>query len=404
MKPLPTLCFGLSILLNVAFAFWFFMRDRAAPPDNPPAINSASMRPARSMIDANTWPTLRTEDLSMLVTRLRNAGFPSSILRAIVAHQIGESFAMRRQAIEAAGQNRPFWQNHRADPQARIALHQLNREQARQYREILGGEAVEDHPLMNLDRGWHFSYLPAEKATQLKAMLRNFDERRQDIFSPGALLGAEREKMAALERDKREAFAKILTPAELFEYDLRSSDTAAGLRHALAAFSPSEQEFRALFLAQHAFDGQWNQRWGPSTLPPQIEQARQAAYPQLREQFKAALGPERFAHYERATETNYQRTSLLVARLQLPPQTTEQLWAMREEFQTRAGTLNRDRVLPAEQRAAQLNALAQEAAARVTPLVGGARGLEAYQQHGGSWLQSLAPRPAATMPAATPPP
>jgi hypothetical protein len=403
MKPLPSLWFGVSILLNVAFAVWFFMRDRAAPPDNPPTVDSASTRPARSRIDANTWPNLRTEDLSTLVTRLRDAGFPSSVLRAIVAHQIGESFAMRRQAIETAAQNRPFWQNQQIDPQSRIALHQLNREHARRYREILGDEADDDHPLMNLDRGWHFSYLPAEKATQLKAVLRNFDERRQDIFSPGALLGAERDKMAALERDKREALAKILTPAELFEYDLRSSDTAAGLRHALAAFNPSEQEFRALFQAQHAFDRQWNQRWGPSTLPPQIEQARQAAYPQLWEQFKAVLGPERFAHYERATETNYQRTSLLIARLQLPPQTTEQLWAIREEFQTRAGMLNRDRTLSAEQRTAQLNALSQEATVRATPLVGGARGLEAYQQHGGSWLLSLAPPPTATTPAAPPP-
>jgi len=46
-------------------------------------------------------------------------------------------------------------------------------------------------------------------------------------------------------------------------------------------------------------------------------------------------------------------------------------------------------------------ALQQEAIARVTPVLGGAKQVEAYTQNGGSWISSMVPRPPAAR--ATPP-
>jgi hypothetical protein len=46
-----------------------------------------------------------------------------------------------------------------------------------------------------------------------------------------------------------------------------------------------------------------------------------------------------------------------------------------------------------EERTQQFTALEQEAIARITPLLGSASGVEAYKQYGGSWLQSMVPRP-----------
>lgn len=392
-KPLITFCFAASLALNVAFAIWFSTRGGAVPPLEPTSRAVALAQATKPALTPDTWPGLRDDNLSTLVARLREAGFPPSIIRAILRHEIGEAFATRRRALESSGQSRPFWQSQEIDLATRLALRELEREQATRFRTILGEEADEDLPLMNLDRGWHFSYLPAEKTALLFPLLRDYDRRRREISSAGALLGADREKMAVLERDTRVTLARVLTPTELLEYDLRSSDTAALLRSTLAAFNPTEQEFRALFQVQRGFDEQWNQRWGPSNLPPEQERARQAAYPQLWEQYKAVLGPERYARYERSSDGNYQRTTLLVARLQLPTETTEQLWATREEFQRQSDAVNRDRTLSTEQRHAQLQALSQSATARVAPLVGGDRNLDLYRHHGGSWLLNLAPRP-----------
>jgi hypothetical protein len=43
---------------------------------------------------------------------------------------------------------------------------------------------------------------------------------------------------------------------------------------------------------------------------------------------------------------------------------------------------------------AQLTQLQAEALARVTPILGSTRALDAYKQYGGTWLVSLVPRPA----------
>ena len=49
--------------------------------------------------------------------------------------------------------------------------------------------------------------------------------------------------------------------------------------------------------------------------------------------------------------------------------------------------------LTPEQRTQQLTALQQEAITRVTPLLGNSNRLTAYKQYGGSWIDSLVPRP-----------
>ena len=57
------------------------------------------------------------------------------------------------------------------------------------------------------------------------------------------------------------------------------------------------------------------------------------------------------------------------------------------------------RQLPAAERSQQLTALAEEAQTKISPLLGGSRGMDAYKQYGGSWLQNLVPRIAPVRPA-----
>lgn len=113
----------------------------------------------------------------------------------------------------------------------------------------------------------------------------------------------------------------------------------------------------------------------------------------LADQIKALLPPDRATHYERATDWNYINTSQLVARLELPRETTDHLYTLQEEFETRRSAIYRA-TKPGGDRTAQLSALQQEAITRITPLLGGRAGVvEAYQQHGGGWVRYLVPQP-----------
>ena len=131
------------------------------------------------------------------------------------------------------------------------------------------------------------------------------------------------------------------------------------------------------------------------TTPSQEEmRARSAAQGELNKQIEAALGSQRYADYQRSTDYSYRQATTLVARLELPPETADQLYAVRKDIEDRMRTAP---ILPA-----QRAALGEEATAKVSALLG-PRGFEAYKQNGGQWLQNLVPRPAPPRPAITSP-
>ena len=114
----------------------------------------------------------------------------------------------------------------------------------------------------------------------------------------------------------------------------------------------------------------------------------------MREQIKALLGPERYADYQQASQPQYQQLNALVARLDLPLSAAAQVASVQQDVQQRVAAVRADRKLSADARTAQLVALAQEAATKITATLG-ARGLEGYKQNGGQWLNQLTPRPKA---------
>lgn len=386
---------GLNAVLLALLALGF--REPAAP-----AV--AAVKPTRAaaatapIIDATVWPSLqRGGDLPSLVASLREAGFPPAMVRAIVSAQINEQFAARRKALDPDADSRPFWKSTN-DAKLIEAQRQFSREHQKMMRDLLGKDALADDPLSRAREGRMFGHLPPEKLDEARRIVREFNELRSDVFmslSGGGgiitITAAYSEKLNALDKQMNAELAKIMTPSEFEDYELRGSNTATSLHYQLAAFDVTESEFRMLFQLQKAFDARFPQRYGPSSQEQM--RLRTEAQQQLNQQIKAALGPVRAAEYERATNYEYRTASQLVARLELPPETTNQLWTIREETMKRVTDLRQGQGTPSPQLTEQLKALQQEATTRIAPLLGGAHRVEVYKQYGGQWLGSLVPRP-----------
>jgi hypothetical protein len=393
-KLAPLLLVG-SLILNAGLAVVLVL----GASQSAPVVDSAPERAARvvapaPVIDASVWPTLSEGELPALVSRLRESGFPPSVVRAIVQAQLGEQYAARRKAIDPGADTRPFWKAGITEPATMLALRQLGREQQKLLRDLLGADAEPHDPISRARENRPFAHLSPEKAGEARRIVREFNELRSDFYMNygGAiqLTTADREKMNALDKQMKVELAKIMTPKEYEDYELRGSNTANSLRYQLAAFDATETEFLTLFKLQRAFDD----RFGQMYSQPSQEEMRQRseAQRQLNDQIKAALGPARIEAYERATNHEYRTTSQLVARLELPPETTDQAWKIRDEIQKRGMLARQDQSLTQEQRMAHYAELQKEAVAKLTPLFGGTRGLEAYKQYGGQWIEQMVPR------------
>jgi hypothetical protein len=404
-KTLPAL--AVSLAANAALLALLLLR----PPSSPSAPAGASAptsatgaAPATRSADSALSPAdlasltrsrelLATDDLPALVARLRAAGFPPRIVRAIVTARVVEMFGAKRNAVIAQQEVVPYWRNAQGlpdDPKAVAEVARLFREQAALLKELLGRES---DTLDEWSRHMHqrqFGYLPPEKVERLETIGRDYQEMRSAVYSEsrGVMLPEDREKLAMLEREQRADLERLFTSEELEAYDLRSSNTANQLRSQLSAFKPTEEEFRAIFrLTRAASPGQSTTviGMGGDGGPPRVSD--------LQKQIEAALGPERAAAYKMTTDPDYQQIDRLATRLELPPTVVPQVFSIGQEIQQRARALQTDRSLAAPgARASQLAALAAEAEAKLVALLG-RRGYEGYQTQGGQWLASLPRNP-----------
>jgi hypothetical protein len=381
-----------SLAGNAAFALVFGLGSSAAPEASRATVIAGATKPATPVIDAKVWPGLKTDDLPALVARLRAAGFPQEIVRAIIGAQIGKLYEARIKALQPASDRQPFWKDAQPNPQNEIALRKLYREQQKAVNDLLGEDPNSAENIYATQQGGRVDFLPKEKAADILRIVKDYNDRRADLYA-GGTYDAVRDKIAALDKAQHDAIAANLTPQELLDYDLRNGNNARTLRFTLSAFTPSEAEFRAIYQARQAFDEKYSGINGFIALSQAQMQERTEADNQLKAQIKALLTPERAAEYDRSMDYYYRETDKLVSRLDLPKDTTLSLWNIKQDMEKRRQEISTATTNPAE-RSAQLTALQQEAIAKVTPLLGNAGLVETYKGYGGGWLANLAPRPA----------
>lgn len=389
MKTLLTTLAALSLAANVALVALLFAGRSSDTAAKASAATASAAKPASTQPETPagaSWTQLSNEDLPTMVRRLREAGVPIEFIRALAVARLREGFAERRKALRGDTANQSFWKNATLDPRIRAGEMQLYREERAALRELLGAEA--EGPETSLYQNKRHESLPPAKVQEVKDLERLFDERRQDIFN-GVLGGYTPEQARRLDDIRKEqdaALARVLTPEELMEYQLRNSDAAQQLRHELTAFNATEEEFRSIYKLQSQLEPY------RQNMTQDEQQKRFEAQRQVQEQIKTMLGPERGADYERSTNYQYRQTSQLVARLELPADTTNKLWEVKTDTEKRVREFTGD----PQARTQHLATLKQEADRRIEALVG-TRGVEPYRQYSGDWMRMLTP-PAARAP------
>jgi hypothetical protein len=387
VKTLLTALLTVSLAINAAL---LFIVTSGARSHEAPTVRIASPLPPTPKLDQNVWPKLNSGDLPTMIARLRRAGFPPEVIYELVAARIDEILDARRRALDPDANSRPFWKTNSFDQKLQAALGQLFRDRQKMLRDLLGAEADNRSTYARLSQRSRFGDLPPVKVQQVREITERYADLRSQAQNGVASTPDDAARLAALVQAERTAIAQTLSPEEFEQYELRASGSARTLRSWIDAFDASEQEFLTIYRLMHDVD----LRYPLSSSTPSEREQRNLATAEMNGQLKAALGPDRYAEFDRSRNANYQRTSQLVTRLELPPETANQVWALRNEIQQRADAIRADPSLAADQRDARLATLADEATGKVTAALG-ARGLEVYQHLSGSdWLTTLAPRPA----------
>lgn len=342
---------------------------------------------------ADLWSAIKTDDVRSLVARLKAAGFSPALVHAIVNARLEATFAARMKALIGPTSDTPFWKPEPfsySNAKFQEAQSQIYRDRAKALRELLGEDyyATGGGDATAAQRR-QFGDLPKAKIDLIQRINDDYAEMAAQVRAAtnGIVLPEDRAQLALLEREKRADLAALLTPAELEDYEMRSSTITSRLRTALTLMDATEAEFRAIFRAQQPFaDILYPPSVGGVTRYTQEDsRARTDASDKIAEQIRAALGEQRAADFARASSSDYQNLHRIAQRDNIPPDAINRAYDLRLSATEESMRIHNAKLDPAA-RTAAMQSLAASTRAKLAENLGPAA--DAYAKNL-AWLNGI---------------
>lgn len=397
----------ISCVANAAFAVYFISRPASSSARSAAAsVNTSDSGPMSPAVAApggpsstavpgaspNLWRDLDTDDPHALVAHLRAAGFSPAAVRAVASAKIRQRYAARLDALKQQVDDTPYWMPSPIGPSRSAEYYeqrsQIYREQSQVMHDLV---AVEDlgtsESVAAYDRR-RFGNLPRAAMDAIGRLERDYADMNGEVRSGahGIYLPEDRNILAVLEREKRQDLARILTPEQLADYDLRTSPLTSRLSHTLTLLDATEAEFQAIYEAYAPFK---------ETLFPGIDGASYA-YPSkaderqarltITQALTAELGPARVMELQRASNNDFQLLASAAERGGLPLSVAREAYDLRTAVCAESARIGSDLSRSLEDRTAALRQLADNTQLRLVTLLGGQG--ENYARSA-DWLRTL---------------
>lgn len=360
-------------------------------------INATNQLLAALAARATSWMALESTNYVTYIQNLRDFGCPEETVRDIIITDIAKLYGRRKAELRWQAQGDRFWLPNEVTetPQFRQQMRALEQEQRDLVRSLLGVDLKRELARYTGDEAYqqaNISFLPPAKQQAVLDVQEKYAELEQEIYlrSRGLFLDEDQEAIKQLQRERDAELAKTLTPEELFDYQLRNSDTANSLRASLGGLNPTPEEFRKLFQLQKTFDDQFNAAFNASDenameIRARAEQEAQAA---LEAETQRALGPERYAEYQRTQDPDYRTLRQMTERFNLPGETANAIYDMKLTAERQKQMVELNPGLTEAQRTSILGAIAAETGRGIAGLMG-EDVYKAYHRNGGQWIDGL---------------
>jgi LysM repeat protein len=205
-----------------------------------------------------------------------------------------------------------------------------------------------------------------EISVRSRQRLQSYLEAQQKEGKP-----ADPVELARLHQQTRAELAQVLNPAQLEEFLLRYSQTAADLRAKLRGVEVTPDEFRALFRARDPVEQQLLASSGDSDAD--AVQQRAALQKKVEDSLKELLGPDRYQTYRMAQDAAYRDAVTLAQQAGAPASRIQNLYELLQTTRQEEARVRNDSTLTDEQKAQQLKDIADQQQKAQDQLLGAAQ-------------------------------
>ncbi|MBI5801144.1 MAG: hypothetical protein HZA92_10560 [Verrucomicrobia bacterium] len=392
MKTIP-LIIALSLLANAALAFkWWQSRSSSATPavsakapaaqpaTKPAASKAREPEPARvASVAAKPQPSAKpawtqlfsAADLKGSILRLRAAGCPEETIQDLMVAEVTRRFADRRKVALAGISTQSeteYWKaSDYSSPAAREGqkkYRELEREASALLVELLG---FDPQKKLREESGYYdyyerqVSFVAPEKREQLRRYLEEFQEKEQDHYgrNRGLYDAQERAERREMQEEKKRGLAAFLTPEELRQWELRSSQMASQLQSEISTMSLTQAQYETLF-ALRSKVGDAMYLYGDQSEDPKARERSEQAKKQLQAEIKATLGDDLGKEWELSRTPFYSELFRLAKAENLPADTARKVFGYKEQAEAKAKEVRAMTDLSREQQQQTLAALRTE--------------------------------------------
>ncbi len=363
----------------------------AAPTTEPATDNKAAV--SSTAKPAFNWRNVESPDYKVYIANLRSLHCPESTIADIIIADVNKYYRNKLAPFRKPADNvYKFWQSYNTQNKKDPEFEKLQRETAKEknnlLKELLGKSYKEESnklsewPRESSDP--FFQTLSQEKRDRMTEITEKFSEMRNEIYqrTRGMQDDEDRQALKKISQEQTAELAKIFTPDELFEYQLRTSDTVQNARwNELQGFEANEDEFRAIMKAKLLTESPDS---GDPTLSKD-ERARQAM--KANDDLMSILGEDRYKEYNLNKNWEYRNLRNIVEKNGGDRKIAQQLYSLKDDVQKAITQVKSDRSLTTEQRNQKLAAIKTEIERTLIESMT-ERGYKSFKRSA-SWLRDL---------------
>ncbi len=400
---LPFVLFLLSaVLFGIGFYTLNQVTSEIAPRKSTPAIErrnstklakTGAQRPTGSaqskivyVTNQFNWSDVESSDYRKYIANLRAIHCPESTIKDIILTDILKLYAARRGQFFHNGREFKFWEtdekrklNAKQLEEREKQLAAIDKEIPSVLRELLGinyEREINKYFVETNEDERRLSFLPQEKREQLLALRDQIEGMRERVLEEanGKPSAADLEALQKIEAHRKAELGKLLSGAELAEFELRTSPTSDKLRAELIGFNPSESEFRQIFELQKTVEDATGEK----------NEAQKA----VQEELKRQWGDARFAEYQRAQNPDFRDACVFSEVYELPISTAQSIFEIKQIAEAEKQNLLANVTVPEAQKLEALKAIQIETEKNLRQTMG-PKVFSNYSQSTGGWVQKL---------------
>jgi hypothetical protein len=363
-----------SVVVNLALVGALALRPKPVPPPQSAPGSGDSNRAviaqkSRAPVvikerDSFQWHQIETADFEQYIANLRAIGCPEETIRDLVIAEVNKLFAPKFATLAAQTHQFAYWKPNSKKPREALQkqLDVLRAEKRDLIKTLLGVDGDPNEQWVKVtaeelvEQG-KFGFLSPEKQAAIRQILEKY--RLSDMSESGNKKQREQ---------RRQELGQVLTPDELYQFDLRDSNTSQSVRSRFGAADLTEDEYKKLFDLRKAYEDQVG-AIADNSDPEKMRQ-RGERRSQLEQEYADALGEQRMKEVQREQDPQWRALNQVAQQHGLDQQTLMRAYDYQQIASEQVAKLFGDPNLPRENRRAAMDQINAELQRNLAAVMG----------------------------------